>query len=290
MDYKLLQNKTIYDVLIGDVIVFENYAMPYYSGLQLCELSTMFGLPKTYVWGEQNLSRWVYMRDLLSYVEKNHKTNDLLMYLFSFQRFESHHLSGTPDEIKTTYHNIVNGAMVKINEKLLFAGVQLRMVNNRFVLLGIGEDIGVEAPQVRDITYEYIRELPERIKADIANKNFDSVVTKSRTLLEEVMIFIIEKMTKEHYRSNGDLSKIYSEVKSLLNMTQKKDWDVRINDLISGINKIIEAIGKMRNMNSDAHGVGQRRIDIREREARLIASSAIMISEYMLSIYQKDRG
>ena len=126
MDYKLLQNKTIYDVLIGDVVVFENYTMPYYSGLQLCELSTLFGLPKTYVWGGQNLSRWVYMRDLLSYVEENHKTNDLLMYLFSFQRFESHHLSGTPDEIKTTYNNIVNGAMVKINEKLLFAGVQLQ--------------------------------------------------------------------------------------------------------------------------------------------------------------------
>ena len=61
-------------------------------------------------------------------------------------------------------------------------------------------------------------------------------------------------------------------------------------DLINGINKIVDAIGSMRNMNSDAHGVGQRRIDIREREARMIASSAIMVAEYVLSVLQQDRN
>ena len=72
-------------------------------------------------------------------------------------------------------------------------------------------------------------------------------------------------------------------------ITQQKDWDLRINDLLSGINKIIDAIGRMRNMNSDAHGAGVGRIAIKEREARLIAASAVMVSEYLLSIYQKDR-
>lgn len=108
-------------------------------------------------------------------------------------------------------------------------------------------------------------------------------------MLEEVLIFIIEKTTKERYKSNGDLLKIYAEAKSLLNITQQKEWDVRINDLLSGINKIIDAIGRMRNMNSDAHGAGAGRIAIKEREARLIAASAVMVSEYLLSIYQKDR-
>ena len=131
--------------------------------------------------------------------------------------------------------------------------------------------------------------MPERIKDDLKNKDFDSVVTKSRTLLEEVFIYIIEKSTKERYSSKGNIQLIYAEVKDLLNIKPQGDWDKRVCDLINGINKIVDAIGSMRNMNSDAHGVGQRRIDIREREARLIASSAIMISEYMLSIYLKDR-
>lgn len=289
MDYKLLQNRTVYDVLIGDMPVYEGYTMPRYSGPQLCELSTAFGLPKVYTMGGRNLSRWMYMRDLLVYVEKNNNTNELLAYLFAFQRFESLGLVGTQEEIKTLYNNIVNGALAKINEKLIFGENQLQIIKGQFVLTKTGEKVVVEAPKIKTITYQYIRELPDRIKEDIANKDYDSVVTKSRTLLEEVMIFIIEKTTKEHYKSNGDLMKIYAEAKSLLNMTQRKDWDDRINDMISGLNKIIDAIGRMRNMNSDAHGVGISRIEIKERESRLIAASAVMVAEYLLSVYQRDR-
>jgi hypothetical protein len=250
----------------------------------------MFGLPKTYVWGGQNLSRWEYMRDLLSFVEKSNKMNDLLLYLFTFQRFESLNLVGTTDEIKTKYSNIVNGAIAKINEKLLFSGVQLRVLNNQFVLLKTSEEVVVEAPKVKVVTYQYIQELPDRIRDDIQNKDFDSVVTKSRTLLEEVFIYIIEKSTKERYSSKGNIQSIYAEVKDLINMKQQNDWDKRVNDMIGGINKIIDAIGSMRNMNSDAHGVGVGRITIKEREARMIASSAIMVAEYVLSVFQQDRN
>ena len=289
MEYKLLQNKTVYDILIGDTPVYKDYCMPRYSGPQLCELSTTFGLHKTYIWGGKNASRWEYMQDLMIYVEKYNKTNDLLSYLFAFQRFESLSLSGTQEEIKQTYNKIVNGAIAKINEKLIYGGAQLQIIKNQFVLSKIGETVVVEAPKIKTITYQYIRELPDRIKDDISNKDYDSVVTKSRTLIEEVMIFIIEQLSKERYCSNGDLQKMYAEAKNLLNMTQRKDWDRRINDLLSGLNKIIETKKKMRNMNSDAHGAGSGRIEIKEREARLIAASAVMVAEYMLSVYQKER-
>lgn len=288
MEYKLLQNRTVYDILIGDMPVYKDYSMPRYSGPQLCELSTTFGLQKSYVWGGQNASRWEYMRDLMAHVEENNRTNDLLSYLFAFQRFESHTLSGTQEEIKQTYNEIVNGAIAKINEKLIYGGAQLQIIKNQFVLSKIGETPIVEAPKVKTITYQYIRELPDRIKDDVSTKDYDSVVTKSRTLLEEVMIFIIEQLSKERYHSNGDLQKMYAEAKNLLNMTQNKDWDSRVNDLLSGINKIIDSIGRMRNMNSDAHGVGSGRIEIKEREACLISASAVMVAEYMLSVYQKD--
>ena len=227
--------------------------------------------------------------NLMIYVEKYNKTNDLLSYLFAFQRFESLSLSGTQEEIKQTYNKIVNGAIAKINEKLIYGGAQLQIIKNQFVLSKIGETVVVEAPKIKTITYQYIRELPDRIKDDISTKDYDSVVTKSRTLIEEVMIFIIEQLSKERYCSNGDLQKMYAEAKNLLNMTQRKDWDGRINDLLSGLNKIIDSIGKMRNMNSDAHGAGSGRIEIKEREARLIAASAVMVAEYMLSVYQKER-
>lgn len=43
-------------------------------------------------------------------------------------------------------------------------------------------------------------------------------------------------------------------------MKQQSDWDKRVNELLNGINQIVNAVASMRNMNSDAHGVGTDRI------------------------------
>ena len=58
--------------------------MPYYSGPQLCELSTSFGLPQSYSWGGGCMSRWQYMDELLVHTNSIGKTNNLLAYLFDF--------------------------------------------------------------------------------------------------------------------------------------------------------------------------------------------------------------
>ena len=290
MSFDLLRNRKIIDVLIGDTKVYKEYNMPYYSGPQLCELSTKFGLPQSYSWGGGCMSRWQYMDELLGHTNNIGKTSNLLAYLFDFARFASLDLKGNIEQIRTIYDAIVAEALKVINGNLVFSGYELVAMHNQFMLNKCGDDVIVEAPKVKVVTYQYIQELPDRIKEDIQNKDFDSVVTKSRTLLEEVFIYIIEKITKERYQCNGNLLHIYSEVKELINMRQQNDWDKRVNDMISGINKIIDAIGSMRNMNSDAHGVGVGRITIKEREARLIASSAIMVAEYILSVFQQDRN
>lgn len=46
--------------------------------------------------------------------------------------------------------------------------------------------------------------------------------------------------------------------------------DKRIKTLLSGLNSIVSAIAEMRNKDSDAHGVGARRINIDEHHARLL--------------------
>lgn len=290
MSFELLRNRKIIDVLIGDTKVYQEYRMPYYSGPQLCELSTAFGLPQSYSRGGVNLSRWQYMDELLAHTNSIGKTSNLLAYLFDFARFASLDLKDNIEQIKAIYSAIVTEALKVINGNLIFSGYELVVVRNQFLLKKTGEDVVVEAPKVKIVTYQYIQDLPERIKDDLKNKDFDSVVTKSRTLLEEVFIYIIEKSTKERYSSKGNILSIYAEVKDLLNIKPQGDWDKRVCDLVNGINKIVDAIGSMRNMNSDAHGVGQRRIDIREREARMIASSAIMVAEYVLSVFQQDRN
>ena len=286
MDFSLLQNRKIIDVLIGDTIVYDNYRMPNMTGPVLCQVCTRFGLAESYSWNGGNKSRWQYMEELLEYLNKQDRVAELLSFLFKIDRFTQLSQLGDSLEIQKFYKGIVNGAMKTINAELFFSQKELRAVSNTFVLAKIGENMVFDMPKVKIVNYQYIRELPERIKDDLAHEDFDSVITKSRTLLEEVLIYIIEDLTQEHYKSNGDLIKIYQDATESLNMRQDKDWDKRVNELLGGIHKIVSAISSMRNMNSDAHGAGMERINIKEREALLVANCSMMLAEYWLSVYE----
>ena len=232
MDFSLLINRRIIDVLIGDVKLYGEFSLPYMSGPDLCNLSTSFGLARTYTWGSNrigaNKSRWEYMQDLLKYLNSQGRIPELLAYIIQQGRFEN--LTGIGDihKVDETYKAIIKGMLDAINAQLVIARVELRLINKQFVMAGVGDEVVIETPKVKIITSQYIRELPERIQDDIENKEYDSVITKSRTLLEEVLIFIIEKMTFERYKSNGDLVKIYQDATELLNMRQKGDWDKRV--------------------------------------------------------------
>lgn len=289
MNCECLINKKIINILIGDEPVFENIGMPYMSGPDLCTLCTTWGLPFTYEWRGTNLSRWQYLQKLLIYLNKQDRVEALLGDLCDFSHFEYLQDKGTADEVKSLYHSVVNGAISKINAILLFSQKQLRIVNQQFVLCQAGEEPVIVAPKVKVVTYQYIRELPERIKEDFDAKDYDSVITKSRTLLEEVLIYIIEQTTHKMYRSNGDLLTIYNEVRDLLGLKSQSDWDKRVNELLGGVYKVVNSIASMRNINSDAHGSGSRRVQIYKREALLIANSAMMIAEYWLSVFNREK-
>lgn len=290
MDFSLLINRKIIDVLIGDVKLYGEFSLPYMSGPELCQVSTTFGLARTYTWGNigvANKSRWEYMQDLMKHLNPQGRIPDLLSYLMQQDRFKNLIGVGDIQKVDETYKGVIKSAIDAINAQLVIARVELRLVNKTFVMTRAGEEVVIETPKVKNITSQYIRELLDRIKDDLDNKDYDSVITKSRTLLEEVLIFIIEKMTFERYKSSGDLVKMYQDATELLNMRQKSDWDKRINELLGGLHKIVNAISSMRNMNSDAHGAGSGRINIKKREALLAAHSSMMLAEYWLSVFEK---
>ena len=84
--------------------------------------------------------------------------------------------------------------------------------------------------------------------------------------------------------NKGDITKLYNQVKQLYGMHENKDVDERINELLSGINKIVDSISRMRNISGDAHGLGSRRIGLSEHHAKLVLNSACCLADFMLSV------
>lgn len=294
--FELLRAKSILTILDGDTKfgkiqisstkVIDN-ALPYLSGPALCEISNRFGLPVSYSRSGGAQSRWVYLDELFQHCIRNNRASDLLGFLFSKEQFIHTFRGCTATEIETAYHTIVATVIKKINGELYFGGHELVRVGNRFVVQTIGATVAVEAPSVKTIDQDYIVNLSGRAMNDVAEGNYDSAITKCRTLLEEVFFYVIEKKN-EIPSTKGDIGKLYSQVKSLYHMHQQKDMDNRINALLSGLEKILTAISDMRNKGSDAHGAGSSRITIDEHHARLFVNSAMTMADFLLSVSERQ--
>lgn len=286
--YDLFRNKAILEILDGDTTFGEiddiGISMPYLRGPEIVNISQLFGLSATYQWGGGGQSRWSYLDDLIAHCIANDKISDLLLYLFSKKQFQEKLRGKTADQIENIYNHIINTIIEQINSILYFSGNKLVNSNKKFSIMQINCNLEITAPAVKNIIdRDYIKDISDRAIQDVANNNYDSAITKSRTLLEEVFFYGIEKKNKTPSDS-GDIKKLYKQFKELHNMHTDKDIDIRINTLLSGLEKIVSSIAEMRNTNSDSHGVGSRRIKIAEHHARLFVNAAMIMAEFTLSI------
>lgn len=149
-------------------------------------------------------------------------------------------------------------------------------------------DVVVATPAIKKVDYPYIREMAARANEDVEKEDFDSALTKARTLLEETFIHVLEKTGVEP-DAQGDIVKLYNQVKTCFGMRQSPTLDKRINGLLSGLEKILSAITEMRNAFSDSHGVGRKRIIIKKHHARLFVNAAQTMADFILSVGEAKR-
>lgn len=282
--YKLLRKKRIYEILDGDVhfkskVTGEDLSMPYQTGQMLVETANHFGLPVEY----DSRSRWAYVEDLLDYCIERNCVSEMLCHFFALERFSKELRDFEADEIERRYREIVRGAIGLINAELYFGGHELRFLGGKYVVADLGAGPKVVAPSIKAMDRQYVKDIAERAQADIDKGELDSAITKARTLLEEVFIYVIEQRGEKASES-GDVGKLYKQVKDLYKMHGNAGMDKRINQLLSGLEKIVSAVSEMRNKNSDAHGVGSRRLNIADYHARLAVNAATNMADFILSV------
>ena len=295
-NYELLRNKEIIAILDGDTQIEEvndiRISMPYLSGPMLCELSQKFGCYQEYYWGnssKSNLSRWQYMDNILEYVIKENKVSQLLSYMMEKERFsDSLRKLNNVSDIEKMYKYIIKKVIDQINSILYFGGHELVIINKQFIVKNIDEKINIDVPNINVVDRNYIKCLSERAMKDIDEGNLDSAITKSRTILEETFCYAIE-IKGEEPSDNGDIGKLYKQVKDLYSMHTNKDMDKRVNKLLSGLENIVQSIAEMRNNGSDSHGLGSKRVNISDYHARLAVNSSTTMAEFILSVSQNSK-
>ena len=153
----------------------------------------------------------------------------MISYWFSREHFVSLTALNDSEKIAVAHKDIVESILSAINSHLFLGGNKLVKVDNNFFIVSVDEEPIFELPTVKNIEVEYIRSLQDRCAEDLIAENFDSVITKSRTLIEEVLFFILEKNNIE-VTAKGDIKKLYAQFKTRYNMNTKRDLgNVSIN-------------------------------------------------------------
>ena len=276
-EFKILDQKSIIHILIGGEHTDKNKIefMPYLSGPQIFEISKLFNL-----FQNDGESRWKYMSKLLNYCIENKTINKLLTYLFNKEQF---------NEKNEKYDEIVEKAINDMNNILNIANKKLVKTDDSFYIMEVSEKEIKKVNNIEIIDVKYIKELEKKILIDLEKNNYESVITKSRTLLEEIFCYGIEKKNMDSQISKGDINKLFREFRRIYKMDEDKNLGERIKKLTSGLYSIVSAIGEIRNHNSDSHGIGKERIGILEHHVRLVLNSSIIMSEYMISIIENDK-
>ena len=143
--------------------------------------------------------------------------------------------------------------------------------------------------------FGYLRQLYLTVQSSLKNQDYDSVITKSRTMLEQTFEYILKENQVE-FKDNGKLTQYRSAVNKTLGLNPSgSNWksdDERlrpIKNLVSGMNKIIDSVGEMRDKNSDAHG-SLERFTNRKAEAELFLNAAVTLSSYYLRVNQRHKS
>ena len=234
--FNLLKDKAIIEILDGDTELGTHnlsdgssmvLKMPYLSGPDLCGLSTRFGLHVTYPYcGGSALSRWEYLFNLIDYCIKKDTCSQLLSYIFRKESFYNLLCGKFSDDIDVCYKLIVKSAINRINGFLYFSSNELVQTGNNFLIKSIGKNLIVDTPNIKFIDREYIKSISLRAISDIEIGNYDSAITKARTLLEEVFCYVIEEKNNTP-DSSGNIQKLYKQVRELYNMHTDKNIDKR---------------------------------------------------------------
>ncbi|MEK4794706.1 abortive infection family protein [Staphylococcus sp. FSL W8-0304] len=294
-----LASKEIVELFLGDKEinmyideVYVRYSMPNLTHSDINNLAPTFGINNIDTVNTYN--RTDKMSWLIKQCYDLNKENKLLEYFLDKKRYISNNREDfyvyEPDELEEKINKEIIAYLNYINTFLYYCDKKLISISNKYKVIEIVEDVQVINDINSHISLEYVRKFPFRLKDNLDSGNYDTVITQSRTLIEEVYIHILEYSDEDYKSAKGNLKRLNSMVKDYLNMKTDKEYDKRINQLLSGLNKINDAIGDMRNENSDSHGVGSKRIQVNRREARLIMNSAITLCDYVLDVFEDKKS
>ncbi|MDP9959280.1 abortive infection family protein [Chryseobacterium lathyri] len=256
---------------LGKLIAGDTGIAPYMSGPELVEFYNEYDFDDEY--GQGFPSRWVYSTDKITESNGSLKLQKILEDFVDPRRF-----IGTEKKVEIVVDEV--NKLIKIDGYTLVKNGELYKVTDTH-----GNFIQEENLTV--IGHEFIREQIEKCQQKIRSEDYNGAITNARTLIEAVLIYIVEYIQKTEVKNDGNLLNLYSRAKKALKIDYKKD---EIPDsafqILSGLDSIISGLSGFSNNAGDRNA---NRFNTKRHHAKLVVNSAMTACDFLVDVLNEKK-
>ena len=160
--------------------------------------------------------------------------------------------------------------------------------------MNIAKDLNLFAPGIIDEEIEdkassdFINQQITKCKSKMNLGDYDGAITNARTLLEEILLSIEEKVIGSRQDYDGNLFQLYKRVSKQINMyPDDSKINNSLNEILRGFVSIVNGFAGLSN------NIGDRHATIKHpshHHAKLAVNSSFVISDFLLESYQYQRS
>lgn len=257
---------------LGRALCGDKGGMPYKSGQELVNFFVEFGANDRYEEGFP--SRWKYTEDKV----REYNNTDTLRKIIE--------ASLDPrDYLETVYEPKLAAELA--NEYLKFDGYELKEINGLYKITD-ANGILVEPKTVKGLNHDFINEQITKCHDKIEKGDYNGAITNARSMLEAVMIEIIEEHDGYEYKNDGNLDNMYKKIKQILNLTiDPKILPPTVLQILSGLNSITNGLAGLSNNSGDRHA---NKFKTKKHHARLAVNASMTLVDFLLDSREYQRA
>ena len=247
---------------------------PYRKGVDLVLLFNKFGFKDIYPESMVG-SRRIYTQERIKQLKNLTDLNKLIEIITDPKGFFG---------LGITLEN----AIPHMNSYLNLDGYEVHYDGMKYRLFSATSKV-VEHKTTSTLSHDFIIEQLDKCEEKLATGDYDGAITNARSLIEAVSIKIIETKNNETYKSDGDLIKIFKDLKTSLNMNIDKEHSPHfLIEIIQGMSTAIHGIAALSNRASDRH---YRTYKPQKHHAKLAVNCAFSFCDFIVESfhYQQDK-
>lgn len=261
-----ISNKVIEQ--LGRLIAGDTGVAPYRTGPELVQFYNECGFDDVY--GEGFPSRWRYSSDRIGTANGSDSLRIILEEFVDPRRYGGE-------------ASITNTIVETINKLINIDGYAL-IKNGALYQVADTKGNIVKPEVVKSIGHEFATEQIEKCNQKILSGDYNGAITNSRSLLEAVLLDILEKAEGTSVKNDGNVIGLWTRCKKILKVNHsKEDVPDYIFQILSGLDSIVNGLAGFSNNAGDRHA---NKFTAHKHHARLAVNSAMTICDYLIELSQ----